>query len=231
MVSCQNSPPEQRQEPTVGFYHWQQEWDTASAQHCLLQAYPQSPLYLKVFDVVWANSRPEPRAQISLVAKSLPASLVAVVFITNEVFTSARAQQRETLANELLEELKLRLQAHPYQELQIDCDWTTSSRAAYFDFLRQLKARLPVATALTATVRLHQFRRPAEQGLPPVDRGLLMAYNLGDLNQWESKNTILDTLISAQYLQPQPIAYPLPLDVALPYYEWGCSTARASSPC
>lgn len=105
-------------------------------------------------------------------------------------------------------------------ELQIDCDWTATTRDKYFAFLKTLRKWLPPAAELSATVRLHQFKDQAIQGVPPIDRGVLMAYNVGDLSRWDTRQSQLDTTITAAYLRPDK-KYPLPLDIALPYYQWG----------
>ena len=65
-----------------------------------------------------------------------------------------------------------------WKEMQVDCDWTQGSRAAYFALLRALRDRLHAqGRRLSATIRLHQVKCSADTGVP-VDRGMLMAYNL-----------------------------------------------------
>ena len=104
--------------------------------------------------------------------------------------------------------------------LQLDCDWTPSTRAAYFSFLKKLSAALPPGTQLSATVRLHQYKFPQETGVPPVDRGMLMLYNTGDIDDPGPRNSIFDPADARKYVQGAPAHYPLPLDVALPLFSW-----------
>ena len=64
------------------------------------------------------------------------------------------------------------------KEIQIDCDWTASTQEAYFEFLHYLKEKAKdKQIQLSATIRLHQLSMTP----PPVDRGILMMYNTGDV--------------------------------------------------
>lgn len=106
--------------------------------------------------------------------------------------------------------------AAPVRQLQIDCDWTEASRADYFAFLSALK-RLYPQWQISCTVRMHQYK---ESGLyPPVDRAVLMCYNLAAVEQFRTRDAIFDTELLATYLQAPD--YPLPLDLALPLFSWG----------
>jgi hypothetical protein len=102
-------------------------------------------------------------------------------------------------------------------EIQIDCDWTESTRDNFFQFLELLKPKLNGKT-LSCTVRLHQYRDRKLMGIPPVDRGLLMCYNVGNVQQLTTKNAILDAEIVKQYLKGK--TYPIKLDIGLPIFSW-----------
>jgi hypothetical protein len=104
--------------------------------------------------------------------------------------------------------------------VQLDCDWTISTRVVYFHFLAALRARLPQGVALSATLRLHQYRYPDRTGIPPVDRVMLMFYNMGQLDDPDEPNSILNLAAAQPYLDGAP-PYPVPLDVALPVFRWG----------
>lgn len=209
----------------IHFYHWQQRLEPDSLNHRLLEMSAGPLLFTKVCDLVWAEDEVEPRAVLEVAAGSLDYELQPVVFITNEVMLELdqledTATGFQQLADDLLGLIERSLEGQPpYRELQIDCDWTRGSTTTYFQFLEVLQDRIPPGTTLSATVRLHQWRDLDSQGVPPVDRGILMAYNSGNLQRWETENSILDTSISAAYLQA--VDYPLPLDVALPLYQWG----------
>ncbi|MCB0534301.1 MAG: hypothetical protein KDD14_19015 [Saprospiraceae bacterium] len=105
------------------------------------------------------------------------------------------------------------------REWQIDCDWTVSTSAKFFYLLTELK-RLQPAWSLSCTIRLHQLKYAEKIGVPPVDRGMLMCYNVDDLKDPDTPNSIFNYAESRKYLEPAQ-AYPLPLDVALPAFRWG----------
>jgi hypothetical protein len=70
------------------------------------------------------------------------------------------------------------------------------------------------------TIRLNQLAHQKETGVPPVDRGMLMFYNMGDTKSIKTQNSILDMDEGKKYLR-EASDYPLTLDVALPLYCWG----------
>ena len=88
-----------------------------------------------------------------------------------------------------------------------------------FRFLQLAQQQLPSTTLLSATIRLHQYRYPEKTGIPPVARGMLMCYNMGDLNDPQEVNSILNVAKTQPYLNGS--SYPLPLDLALPLFRWG----------
>lgn len=106
-------------------------------------------------------------------------------------------------------------------EIQIDCDWTASTREQFFRLLKTLKKH-PVCTdrTLSCTIRLHQFRDRKTTGIPPAERGTLMCYNLTSPKDTSTRDAIFDLALLQNYLGGQP-RYPLPLDVALPVFNWG----------
>ena len=72
---------------------------------------------------------------------------------------------------------------------------------------------------ISATIRLHQIKFLAKTGVPPVSKGLLMCYNMGNLKNPATKNSIIETEELKKYID-NLAAYPLPLDVALPLFNW-----------
>jgi hypothetical protein len=56
-------------------------------------------------------------------------------------------------------------------------------------------------------------------GIPPVDKGLLMCYNMGNLKNPVTDNSILEAAELKKYINSLS-AYPLPMDIALPLFEW-----------
>ena len=104
----------------------------------------------------------------------------------------------------------------PFRELQIDCDWTARSRTHYFQVLSRLNERAKKqGVALSATIRLHQLG----EAPPPVEKGILMLYNTGDVTRLDCEHPILDMKDAAPYLRKLS-KYRLPLATAYPVYAW-----------
>ncbi len=103
-------------------------------------------------------------------------------------------------------------------EMQIDCDWTPSTKDAYFAFLKKLQAAMP-QHKFTCTVRLHQFRDREQAGIPPVQSATLMCYNVAPPSELKTANAIFDPALVEGYLKEK--TYPLPLEAALPLFSWG----------
>ena len=109
-------------------------------------------------------------------------------------------------------------------EILIDCDWTATTKTKYFQLIKQLKTQLNAQfnkqLTLTTTIRLHQIKFSEKTGIPPADKGVLMAYNTGDLSDPQTINSILDINVLKTYLS-ELNTYPLQLDIALPLFSWG----------
>lgn len=203
------------------FYHWQTELSLSGPERKWLQATAAGRLYVKFFDIDLQDGQPVPQASLLADPASLPDSMevVPTIFITNRTMAALSPAAVDTLAVRLWKRVA-ELAPGPAGEVQIDCDWTGGTRENYFRLLRTLRQQLPPGMVLSATVRLHQLRYPEETGVPPVDRGMLMYYNMGALDRWEEPNSILNNSVGASYLQDAP-PYPLPLDAALPLFRWG----------
>ncbi len=104
-----------------------------------------------------------------------------------------------------------------FKEILIDCDWTEKSRKNYFYLLDKLKNQFP-NTKIAATIRLWQYKYATKAGIPPIDRGLLMCYNINKPDDFQTKNSIGTSEELQQYLTHRD--YKLKLDLALPLYSW-----------
>lgn len=113
-----------------------------------------------------------------------------------------------------IEKQKIKLNC---KEILIDCDWTEKSKKNYFYFLQKLKVNFP-RYALSATIRLWQYKYRDKAGIPPVDNGLLMCYNLTSPTDYKSKNSIGTSKEVEEYVVQD--GYKLPLNFALPLYSW-----------
>ncbi len=150
------------------------------------------------------------------------AEIIPTIFVRNEALKSANSLVLDTLASNIIFLVdKYHRQVRPngaYHELQIDCDWTASTKSQYFHLLQALKSRLH-EKKLSCTLRLYPYKYSSKMGIPPVDRAMLMCYNLINPLTQEKKNSILDASELKSYLT-RTSDYPVPLDVALPIYSW-----------
>ena len=209
--------------PRRAFFYWRTTFKLSEAERRALDELGVARLYVRAFDVEWSAVDAAP----SMIGKLVPAAgervpagieVVPVVFLRDEVLR--RAESRiPALASEVWAEVGRRMQllgAAP-RELQLDCDWTDTTREAFFALLGKLReeARIP----LGATIRLHQVKYRERTGVPPVERGVLMFYNMGQFSADPEARMIFDPASAARYLA-RVSEYPLPLDVALPIWSW-----------
>lgn len=210
---------------TPAFYFWKQRVQLNSTEKQALQATGAQKLYVKLFDVNWdAARRIAYPVAIADFREPLPDSveLVPVVFLVNDVWQQQDTAWPAAMAQKVAGLLQQATPARPIREIQLDCDWTRNSQAAYFAFLRHLRNQPFFAgKQLSATIRMHQVKYLQSSGIPPVDKGLLMCYNMGDLRKWGDHNSILNMESLKAYTGNNRISsYPLPLDLALPLFEW-----------
>jgi hypothetical protein len=205
------------------FYFFKTSFALNQLEQSTLQQQKVKQLYLKYFDVVWDSLAQEPRPIAKLLADSnklnyISCNVVPTVFITNNVFNHTTGIEK--LADDCTRLIEATSQVYGigFNEVQIDCDWTSRTAKSYFDFLTKVKALLP-NKLITATLRLHQVKFVEASGVPPVERMTLMCYNMGNLTQFNSKNSIIDAAVFKQYTA-RLSAYPLPLDIALPIFGW-----------
>ncbi len=206
--------------PSIGFYYWKTTFRLTEPERAYLKNAGVAKLYLKYADIGLdpATQTVEPLSTLQIEDTTGIGSLelIPCVFIVNEVFLKLAPEATPALADSLAQ--LIQSYPLPFQEIQLDCDWTPNSRASYFAFLRELHTRFP-GVRLSATIRLHQYKFPEETGVPPVDRGALMCYNTGQLEDVGEINSILSLQSAAKYLVPER-SYPLPLDPILPTFTW-----------
>ncbi|MBL7779982.1 MAG: hypothetical protein JNM22_02110 [Saprospiraceae bacterium] len=208
---------------TPGFYYWQTSLDIDQKEQAYLDSVACKKLYIKVLDIGVnpASGLVEPYARLQTgdTASLRNREIVPVIFITNAVFKTIGTEKADWLAQKTIQALA----AFPFQknsrEIQFDCDWTASSRDAFFLFLKKVQQALP-NKSLSATIRLHQYKFPKQTGVPPVSRGMLMFYNTGDIESENTSNSIFQIADAEKYVQGAAPKYPLPLDLALPLFSW-----------
>jgi hypothetical protein len=224
LSSCQK---EKTSRP-IHFYHWKAQMNVDQQQMDALDSLNVQKLYLRFFDVKNGPKGPEPISILNWKYFDLGRSLelIPVVFITNNSFKAIEYDAGvDSLAEHIAKKLEQMIQKldtvrFKVNELQIDCDWSLNTQSKYFRFLQLLKKKMPRIESISATIRLHQVKYFTKTGVPPVDKGVLMFYNMGKVQDWEEDNSILNLKTAKKYLQNFK-SYPLRLDVALPLFSWG----------
>lgn len=223
LYSCNDKRTERKIAPS--FYYWKSVLRLTADEEKRLEELKVRTLYVKFFDVDWDNvgRKPIPVAVLQNPGYNLPNSLmvIPVVFITNECIQQIDSSQTDLLAGKLTGLVKDIYSnnrfANPVTEIQIDCDWTASTKDKYFSLLRAIKHLSQVN--ISVTIRLHQIKFIAKTGIPPVDKGLLMCYNMGNLKNPATNNSIIEAPELKKYTG-NLADYPLLLDVALPLFDW-----------
>lgn len=184
-------------------------------------------LYLRYFDVDLApdgiTARPIAKLQSSPpYPKDL--EIVPCIFITNRSIKALEEDETGDLSQHIFNQIisiQESNQLPPPKEVQIDCDWTPSTRERYFALLTSLRIHFQkINCKISCTIRLHQYKYPEDTGVPKVDRGMLMVYNVGNLDDPQEENSIFNLETVRSYVEPTG-SYPLQLDVALPIFGWG----------
>ena len=224
--SCHNTPPKSTT-THLGFYHWQTNFDLSSKEAQFIDSLNVERCYIKFFDIDWDFQRKEAIPHASLeVSTTLPDAIqiVPTIFITNRTFQHISTSAIEELSKRVIEKILQQFNNfpnHAIQLIQIDCDWSQSTKTAYFSFLKNLQNQLAnQEIQLSATIRLHQIKYVHKTGIPPVAKGLLMFYNMGEVSKIETINSILDLAAAKKYTASLS-EYPLHLDLALPLFQWG----------
>ncbi|MEO5647182.1 MAG: hypothetical protein ABIQ56_02405 [Chitinophagaceae bacterium] len=212
------------------FYYWKSTFRLSANELKLLDTLKVKTLYVKYFDVDWDNERLAaiPKATLRVQDK-VPADLeiIPCIFITNACIGSIDSTGIPLISANIISLLK-KINAEMGQlenpEIQIDCDWTAGTKDRYFMLLNMLRKDLQKLSStktakLSCTIRLHQIKYLYRTGVPPVDRGMLMAYNMGNLKNPATKNSILENEELKKYIGNLS-TYPLHLDVAMPVFNW-----------
>lgn len=209
-----------------GFYYWESNQSALSDEEKNeLAQLGVEKLYVKLFEVGLDGKQraiPVSKSVFSLLkseAKNV-AEIVPTIFIDNKVFKSISEEEITRLAENIVHLTNKRFSEQfssfgKYTELQIDCDWTISTKENYHRFLRVLKPLLKCQ--LSATLRLYPYKFHEEMGILPVDRAMLMCYNLMSPLKYKNSNSILNPGELKKYLVTSR-EYPVPLDIALPVF-------------
>ena len=227
VIVCFLLPKHNKVQPS--FYYWKTVYNLTENDSQLLNSLDVKKLYVKYFDVTWNQHPGEPKPE-AIIKFSTPVNnqqrIIPVVFIVNDVLKKGDSSQVVSLAHNVASLLKQinKVNNITVTELQFDCDWSDATREKYFMFLRKVKAQFKSDSILfSATIRLHQVKYFKRTGIPPVERGMLMFYNMGQLKNPITDNSIFDKKTALKYLDYIK-SYPLQCDYALPIFTWGVHT-------
>jgi len=225
LISCAQNP---RKEITRGVYFWKTSFTLSAEELNWLKQTNIEKLYLRLFDVDWnpqINSA-VPIGDITITTKDVRnIEIVPVVFITNTTLKNISDSLISLLSDNIYKKIFGKFSLFKNQtikEIQLDCDWTETTRCKYFNILKHLKQLCKEnKVEITATIRLHQVKYFDRTGVPPVNRGMLMFYNMSDVSDIRTINSIYDEDVAKRYLVNFD-KYPLDLDVVLPAFSWAC---------
>lgn len=206
----------------IGFYFWRSQLQLNPEEQQLLSASKSPFLYTRFFDIVKQNDAFIATAVLKINPDfKSDKKIVPVIFITNETWLNITEPQIEFLANKISNQLLETEKQNPIQlanEIQIDSDWTITTKDDYFKFLSALKKAS--GKEITCTLRLHQVKDKKSTGIPSVDKLYLMCYATSSPLENTDVNSILDVKLLKSYLK-NINDYPKKLDIALPIYSWG----------
>lgn len=215
MAACRH------QSKPVSFYYWKTQFSLNGFEKSILKEHAVKSLYVRYFDIDFKpeDEQPAPVSPIQLDTAIQAFRIIPVVFIKNRTFERLPAAGIAALAKDvhyLVTQIN-RSQNIVTREIQFDCDWTERTRDNFFLFIQHY--RTISAQTISSTIRLHQVKYKERTGIPPVDYGVLMYYNMGAING-DNNNSIYERSVANRY-NSFIKTYPLPLDVALPIFSWG----------
>ena len=206
-------------------YHWKSTFNLNDAEIDFLKRHNVDRIYIKMFDVARDYNFLLGKYQIEPIATTqflspIPSDVevVPVAYITIDALHSMHKREAEfaTLIVERMLAMCRHNKCGDISELQLDCDWTGTTKHIYKALCAEAKKLLDEYNIdLSITVRLHQLSESA----PKADRGVLMLYNTGALKNPQTRNSILDIADAKPYLKPTK--YDLPLGYAYPAFGWG----------
>lgn len=210
-------------------YFWKSEFLLDTTKLNWLKTNHIERIYVKLFEVNYNEYEDliYPGPNIQQITAINDQEIVPVVFIENTVLPKLKnAEAIQNLAYKILKKAGCLPELNtaqfgpnrPFKELQIDCDWGENYKETYFALLKNIK-KLNKNITLSVTLRLYPFKYREKTGIPPADRAMLMVYNLDNPKNNSTENSIFSKETANAYLN-KSAKYPLPLDVAMPAFEW-----------
>jgi hypothetical protein len=199
----------------MSFYYWRTVFAPDSGESAMLRSNDVHNLYVRYFEVDWADTDSVARPFSPVRFDSFPSgySIVPVIHFQNRVFEKLDARTMPAFTGRLLQ-LVGRINASANlttDEIQSDCDWTENTQKNYFNFLREM--RNTSGLVISSTIRLQQLNFFGSIGIPPVDHGVLLLCN----TDTAAANPAYERATAHRYI-PSLRTYPLTLDLALPIF-------------
>ncbi|MBW4890048.1 hypothetical protein KXQ82_09990 [Mucilaginibacter sp. HMF5004] len=210
---------------STSFYYWKTVYKQNPAESEYPEHLHSNKMYVRIMDVDMDDSgiNPVPVSPIAFQQKLPDAiQIVPVVFIVNNAFKIIPKTGLADMAAKIVRFVDAKVtQAgkKSYSELQIDCDWTADTKDNYFYLLNEFKT-LTKGKTLSITLRLHQIKNQKNCGIPPVNKALLMCYNMGNLRKYGPQNSIIEVTELKKYLGDNLTRYPIKMDIGLPLFSW-----------
>lgn len=214
------------------FYYWKGVFETSVDKLRYLKLLHVKKLYLRFFDVDWNQNIKQAVPVGDLEINSdVPSGIeiIPTIFITNRTLVNIPYTAVSRLGHNILKKIYAKsgkIKNIKLREIQLDCDWSLSTREKYFKLIEDIKSLASKdSITLSVTIRLHQVKYFYKTGVPPVSKGMLMFYNMSPVTDYHTKNSIFEPEIAQKYLVNFN-KYPLNLDVVLPAFSWGVHFRR-----
>ncbi len=210
-----------KEDKSISFYHWKANATLSQEKQNILEKCSTKKVYIHYFDVdtihveSWKKENIFPEYVIKKIDPKFDNyTVIPTVFITNRVFQSSKLNTQKLVeqVTGLINQITDKYLKQSIDEIQIDCDWSASTKNQYFEFLALMKDKFDIS----CTIRLHQIKFQDKTGVPPVKKGTLMLYNMGDLKN-KKQNSIIESNIVSQYINSES-SYPLSLSIGLPIF-------------
>ena len=198
-------------------YWWKSSTKLNTQQKEFLNTNNINKIYLRIFDLKF-----DEKNSSILIPKVYSGfndiNTIPVIYIENKIFSNFNI---DTIYNLIQQNIKSAIEKkiiNSTNNLQIDCDWTLTTKEPYFLLLKALSKDIK---GLSATIRLHQIKYAQATGIPPVKKGIVMIYNLESPTSIDMKNSIFSYDKAMEYLDGYLYNYPLKIAIALPSFSWG----------
>jgi len=204
---------------TFSIFHWKSQFNPNSTEQAFLNNHQIQKIYVRYFDVKTEYGIAKPVAILSEFEALKNFEYVPSVYLVNAVLKGLNKDETSLLALNIGMKIKAingKFGIAP-KEVLLDCDWTKSSQEAFFQLIKVVEQEIEIP--IISTIRLHQFKNFEKTGVPPVKRGILMMYNMGELSSIDEQNSIINPAIAKQYKRPFE-EYPIKLEIALPIFSW-----------